>query len=128
MEIAQVKYGFMKRTWNFLKTPSAKYSVLAIGVVTLITGAILSTSFSAALEATNKLDFCIGCHEMRDTVYQEYKKTIHYSNRIAKASTASRSSAARRPQWKAAMFIGTASPLRAIACSMASAESGSAPS
>ncbi len=28
-----------------------------------------------------KTQFCIGCHEMRDNVYQEYKKTIHYSNR-----------------------------------------------
>ena len=33
------------------------------------------------MEATNSLEFCISCHEMRDTVYQEYKKTIHYSNR-----------------------------------------------
>jgi cytochrome c-type protein NapC len=33
------------------------------------------------MEATNTLEFCIGCHEMRDNVYQEYKKTIHYSNR-----------------------------------------------
>ena len=33
------------------------------------------------MEATNTLEFCISCHEMRDTVYQEYKKTIHYQNR-----------------------------------------------
>ncbi len=26
------------------------------------------------------MEFCIGCHEMRDNVYQEYKKTIHYAN------------------------------------------------
>lgn len=32
------------------------------------------------MEATNQLEFCIGCHEMRDNVYQEYKKTIHYTN------------------------------------------------
>jgi cytochrome c-type protein NapC len=73
--------GFMKRIWYFLKTPSAKYSVLTIGVVTLILGFILSSSFDAGLAATNKLDFCIGCHEMRDNVYPEYQKTIHYSNR-----------------------------------------------
>jgi cytochrome c-type protein NapC len=73
--------GFMKRIWYFLKTPSAKYSVLAIAVVTLIATFILSNSFYAALEATNKLDFCVGCHEMRDNVYPEYQKTIHYSNR-----------------------------------------------
>ena len=33
------------------------------------------------MEATNTLSFCISCHEMRDNVYQEYKETIHYSNR-----------------------------------------------
>lgn len=33
------------------------------------------------MEATNSLEFCISCHEMRDNVYQEYKQTIHYSNR-----------------------------------------------
>jgi cytochrome c-type protein NapC len=32
--------------------------------------------------ATNELEFCISCHEMRDTVYREYKKTRHFSNRI----------------------------------------------
>lgn len=33
------------------------------------------------LEATNTLSFCVSCHEMRDNVYQEYKQTIHFSNR-----------------------------------------------
>ena len=33
------------------------------------------------MEMTNTLEFCITCHEMRDTVYKEYKETIHYSNR-----------------------------------------------
>jgi cytochrome c-type protein NapC len=33
------------------------------------------------MEATNTLGFRISCHEMRDNVYQEYKQTIHYSNR-----------------------------------------------
>ncbi|GAB6051486.1 pentaheme c-type cytochrome TorC [Magnetospira thiophila] len=32
------------------------------------------------MEYTNKLEFCIGCHEMRDTVYEEYKHSVHYSN------------------------------------------------
>ena len=33
------------------------------------------------MEATNSMEFCISCHEMRDNVYQEYKQTIHYTNR-----------------------------------------------
>lgn len=75
------KPGFIKRTWNFFKKPSAKYSVLAIATVFFFGGIIFWGGFNTAMEATNRLEFCIGCHEMRDTVYQEYKTTIHYSNR-----------------------------------------------
>ena len=34
------------------------------------------------IELTNSLAFCTSCHEMRDTVFQEYKETIHYKNRV----------------------------------------------
>ncbi len=44
-------------------------------------GIIFWGGFNTVLEATNTLKFCISCHEMEDNVYQEYKKTIHYSNR-----------------------------------------------
>jgi len=67
--------------WNTLKRPSAKYSLLGLLVVGFFGGIIFWGGFNTAMEATNTLDFCISCHEMRDTVYQEYKKTIHYSNR-----------------------------------------------
>ena len=33
------------------------------------------------MEMIDNETFCISCHEMRDTVCQEYKETIHYSNR-----------------------------------------------
>lgn len=73
--------GMLKRVWGFLKRPSAKYSVLAIGAVCFFAGILFWGGFNTAMEATNQLEFCIGCHEMRDTVYQEYKETVHYSNR-----------------------------------------------
>ena len=71
----------LKRSWNFFKTPSVKYSVLAISVVGFFAGIIFCGGFNTAMEATNKLEICISSHEMRDNVYQEYKKTIHYQNR-----------------------------------------------
>ncbi len=67
--------------WNVLKRPSAKYSLLTLLVVGFFAGIIFWGGFNTALESTNRLEFCIGCHEMRDTVYQEYKQTIHYKNR-----------------------------------------------
>ncbi len=38
-------------------------------------------AFNTGMEATNSLDFCTSCHEMRDTVFEEYKQTVHYMNR-----------------------------------------------
>jgi len=72
--------GVIGRTWFFLRKPNAKYSVLAIGILSFVLGILLWGGFNTAVEASNNLDFCISCHEMRDNVYQEYKKTIHYSN------------------------------------------------
>jgi cytochrome c-type protein NapC len=73
--------GFLRRFWQMLRRPSAKYSVLAIASVFFIGGIIFWGGFNTAMEATNTLEFCTTCHEMRDNVYQEYKETIHYSNR-----------------------------------------------
>jgi len=75
------KPGFIKRTWNILKKPSTKYSLIGIASVSFIAGIIFWGGFNTGMEATNRLEFCIGCHEMRDNVYQEYNKTIHYANR-----------------------------------------------
>lgn len=71
------KTGF----WASLKRPSTKYSLLTLLVVGFVSGIVFWGGFNTAMEATNTLEFCISCHEMRDTVYQEYKQTIHYSNR-----------------------------------------------
>ena len=75
------KPGVLKRIWSTLRQPSAKYSVLTLLVVGVFGGIIFWGGFNTGMEATNTLSFCISCHEMRDNVYQEYKETIHYSNR-----------------------------------------------
>jgi cytochrome c-type protein NapC len=51
------------------------------GAALFILGVIAWGGFNTAMEATNTLEFCVTCHEMRDTVFQEYKRTIHYTNR-----------------------------------------------
>ena len=73
--------GVVARCWRALRQPSARHSLLALLVIGFVAGIIFWGGFNTAMEATNQLEFCIGCHEMRDTVYQEYKETIHYSNR-----------------------------------------------
>jgi cytochrome c-type protein NapC len=73
--------GRFKRMWQFLREPSGTYSVLSIAIVGIFLGIMFWGGFHTAMEATNTLEFCISCHEMRDNVYPEYQKTIHYSNR-----------------------------------------------
>jgi len=52
-----------------------------------ILGIIFWGGFNTAMEATNTESFCISCHEMKNNVYQEYKQTIHYSNRTGVRAT-----------------------------------------
>lgn len=73
--------GALRRFWTMLKRPSAKYSILALTSISFIFGILFWGAFNTGLEMTNTLEFCTTCHEMRDNVYQEYKETIHYSNR-----------------------------------------------
>lgn len=74
------KVGLFKRLWHALNKP-AKYSLLAISSASFVAGIIFWGGFNTGMEMTNTLEFCITCHEMRDTVYKEYKETIHYTNR-----------------------------------------------
>ena len=43
--------------------------------------------FNTSLSLTNNEAFCISCHEMYNNVYQEYKHTVHYSNRTGVRAT-----------------------------------------
>ncbi|HLY95659.1 MAG TPA: NapC/NirT family cytochrome c, partial [Sideroxyarcus sp.] len=56
------KSRILQRTWDFLVTPSAKYSVIVIGSTCLLAGIVLWGGFNTAMEATNDLEFCISCH------------------------------------------------------------------
>jgi cytochrome c-type protein NapC len=73
--------GWIRRVWRTLRRPSGRFSLLTLLVVGFFGGIIFWGGFNTGMEATNTLEFCIGCHEMRDNVYPEYKETIHYSNR-----------------------------------------------
>ncbi|WP_432472650.1 NapC/NirT family cytochrome c [Amphritea sp. HPY] len=68
------KPGFMSRRLILGTT-------IAGAIAFFIVGIIFWGGFNTAMEATNTTEFCIGCHEMEDNVYQEYTPTIHYSNR-----------------------------------------------
>jgi cytochrome c-type protein NapC len=62
-------------------------TTVAGALIFFIVGIIFWGGFNTAMEATNNLDFCISCHEMEANVYEEYKPTIHYSNRTGVRAT-----------------------------------------
>ena len=69
-----------KRLWHWFTRPSVLIGqgvLLSIGV---FFGIIFWGGFNTAMEATNTLEFCVSCHEMRDTVYQEYQTSVHFRN------------------------------------------------
>ena len=75
------------RFWQVLNKPSMKFSLGAILVVGFVAGILFWGGFNTAMEMTNNEQFRISCHEMEDNVYEEYKETIHYSNRTGVRAT-----------------------------------------
>jgi len=73
--------------WNMFKRPSSRYSMGGLLLTGIVAGVIFWGGFNTAMEATNSEGFCLSCHEMRDYVYEEYKDTVHYSNRTGVRAT-----------------------------------------
>jgi nitrate/TMAO reductase-like tetraheme cytochrome c subunit len=73
----------MRSTRNRLRrrcTGLATLSALLLLALGVAAGILFWGGFNTALEYTNRMEFCVSCHEMRDTVYEEYKTTVHYKN------------------------------------------------
>ena len=75
----------MRAWWRNLQQRCATCSRVTLGfgliLVTMAVGGTLLADGAAGLAWTNTENFCIGCHEMRDNVYAEFKGTIHDTNR-----------------------------------------------
>ena len=75
----------LRAWWGRLQQRCATCSRVTLGLglvlVTMLIGGTLLAAGAAGLAWTNTESFCVGCHEMRDNVYAEFKGTIHDSNR-----------------------------------------------
>jgi cytochrome c-type protein NapC len=60
--------------------PAVHLSLAFLTLGGFVAGVAFWGAFNTALEVANTEQFCIGCHEMRDNVYQELQGTIHWSN------------------------------------------------
>ena len=79
----------LKSLWKVFWAPTARFGFGAIFVVGGIAGIIFWGGFNTYMEYTNTLGFCISCHEMEQTVYQEYKQSPHYKNASGVRATCS---------------------------------------
>jgi nitrate/TMAO reductase-like tetraheme cytochrome c subunit len=77
---ASSRPGFILRIWRVLWRPSGRFALATLVIFGGVCGIVFWGGFNWAMEEANTLEFCTSCHEMRDTVYQEYKETIHYQN------------------------------------------------
>jgi len=67
----------MKRLWNWLwhAAPRPLLIGLIVGLCVVIVG-----GYHGFMDYTNRTEFCISCHEMKDNSYAEYKDSIHFHN------------------------------------------------
>jgi cytochrome c-type protein NapC len=73
--------------WGILTKPP---TTLGLGFLTLggfIGGVMFWGAFNTALELTNTEAFCTSCHEMRNNVFEELGRTVHFSNRSGVRAT-----------------------------------------
>jgi len=71
----------LRRYWTIIRRPSTHFSLGFLVIGAFIAGIVFWGGFNTAMELTNTEAFCKGCHEMRDNVYPELQRTIHYTNR-----------------------------------------------
>ena len=75
------KRGILSRLWCWLRRPSGTIALGTLAGGGIIAGVLFWGGFHWAMEMTNTESFCVGCHEMTDNVFAEYRNTVHYSNR-----------------------------------------------
>ena len=76
----------IRRWWANLRQRCQTCSRVTLGAGVLLIAILVAGSLmvagAAGLAWTNTEQFCIGCHEMRENVYAEFKGTIHDVNRL----------------------------------------------
>lgn len=77
--------GFSMKPAHFSDRLKIAGPLLLLGL--FVAGILFWGGFNTVMEWTNREEFCISCHEMKDNVYAEYRNTVHYSNRSGVRAT-----------------------------------------
>ena len=70
----------LKKLWRLFSRPSSRYALGTLLLIGGMWGVFFWGAFNWALELSSTETFCISCHEMRSTVYEELKESPHYLN------------------------------------------------
>lgn len=79
----------LERFWCWFRRPNAVIGQGLLLLMGVAAGIMFWGGFNTAMEATNTMGFCTSCHEMRDTVYQEYQTSVHFKNASGVRATCS---------------------------------------
>lgn len=63
----------LRRIWGRCLKLGSVASLVVVGV-------LLWAGFTAAVEWTNRTEFCIACHEMQANSFSELKESVHWTN------------------------------------------------
>lgn len=89
MDDSVARRNFIVRIWKWFWSPARSISLGVLVIVGFGGGIISWGGFNWAMELSNEEAFCISCHEMRDNVLPELKRTVHYLNRTGVRATCS---------------------------------------
>jgi len=79
--------GPVKRAWHRVRTPSTRWSVLALVFLGLLVGAIAVIGTEVMVHVTGTDEFCgAACHSMQ-WVAKEHRQSIHGANRTGMRAT-----------------------------------------
>lgn len=87
MDSNENKPGRIARTWRRLRSPSVRWSVLALLLFGVVGGAVAVIGTQVMVSVTGSNEFCGGaCHSMQ-WVAAEYRQSGHHANRTGVAAT-----------------------------------------
>ncbi len=80
------RFGWLTARWTTVEKLTRLHPAPTL-LVAFLTGIVVWGGFNWSLDLANTEEFCISCHVMEANIYDDFKKTIHYSNRTGVRAT-----------------------------------------
>lgn len=80
------RFGWLARIWAVARKHALLHPAPALAVA-FMGGIVFWGGFNWSLDLANTEEFCISCHVMESNIYDDFRQTIHYSNRTGVRAT-----------------------------------------